>query len=216
MSTTLATKPPEDWKGSDLRSRSEVVEYLRAHGGEITDQTGLVVGTMRSELGKGRALSQLLADMESDGMIEREVRGRRTFRITLKEDWGLANPGPVYVSPLRGADKPAAEPVLDENVDYDSLATTLLAVVVKRISAPAEQDARAQARIAELQRELEQVQEECAVLRTTNDLLDRNLHVFQAELDKRPKRGSSTLRDRLSDEEQSTLDQLMRSLPSNR
>lgn len=88
--SAILTKPPQDWKGSDLRSRSEIVEYLRAHGGEITDPTGLAVGTMRQDLGKGRAISQLLSDMEADGMIRREVRGRRTFSVTLVNDWGLS------------------------------------------------------------------------------------------------------------------------------
>ncbi len=35
---------PAEWKGSDLRSRGEIVRYLKLHGGEIVDPVGLVVG----------------------------------------------------------------------------------------------------------------------------------------------------------------------------
>lgn len=80
---------PTEWKGSDLRARGEVAQWLRDHGDEVHDPTGLLVGRMREELGKGRALSQLLADMERDGMIAREVRGRRTLMLKLLDDWGL-------------------------------------------------------------------------------------------------------------------------------
>lgn len=96
------------------------------------------------------------------------------------------------------------------------MANTLLAVVVKRISAPIEKDLAAQERVSELEYELETVRSECEGHKTTNALLENNLRVFQAELDRRPKRGSTPLRDRLSDQEKDTLDSLMRSLPSGK
>ena len=82
---------PEGWVGSDLRARQEVVQWLHDHGDEVHDPTGLVAGRMRTELNRGRALSQLLKDMEDDGMIQREVHGRRTLMIKLVDDWGLLN-----------------------------------------------------------------------------------------------------------------------------
>lgn len=191
---------PEEWKGSDLRSRAEVVQYLKDHGGEVTNKQGLTVGIMREKLGKGRALTQLLADMEADGMIEREVRGRRTFRITLKDDWGL------------GAQRPQlrAVPQVDDLDDVDTsgvalglLADVLLQRVIRRATEPASSVSagqlkqladrlkRAEASLESTQRQLRAAQEErqeledeVRSLRETNAALEHNLALMQRELAK--------------------------------
>lgn len=133
---------PTEWVGSDLRSRAEVAHWLKLHGGEVHDSSGLLARRIMDALGKGRALSQLLADMEADGMLKREVRGRRTFNIKLLDDWGLADDlssQPVYRPP--SADR-LADTVSDAPaVDLDELAATLLARVVKLAHAPASQGA---------------------------------------------------------------------------
>lgn len=203
---------PEEWKGSDLRSRTDVVRYLRQHGGEVTDQTGLVVGTMRQELGKGRALSQLLADMEADGMLEREVRGRRTFRVTLKDDWGLV-PNVVAL--------PDPPPTTAEGADLDQLAHALLAITLRRASAPPPAPVPDKGLIARLASAENDLKHAIAERDEANrQLVDRdeqirrlthNLGVLQAQLDKRPT--GPTVAERLSDEELGLLAQLQRELP---
>lgn len=208
---------PIEWKGSDLRSRTEVVRYLRQRGGEVADQTGLVVGTMRTELGKGRALSQLLADMEADGMLEREVRGRRTFRITLKDDWDLV---PHVLPELE------PEPAASGEFDYDQLAAALLAIAMKRASGPVvDSEAPARLKAAEdaliaSQDALHQVRAELAERITERDellervrLLEHNLQVLQAQMDSRPRRDGPTVAERLSAEELRMLTELQRELP---
>lgn len=211
-----------DWKGSDLRSRAEIVRYLDRRGGTITDEGGLVVTTMRSELNRGRALSQLLQEMERDGMIEREIRGRRTFMVKLVDDWGLIprgietglpNPLPPVAAPI--------VPVVEQ--DYDQLAAALLAIVVKRASTPPEQvkpdpvltrrltQAEAQLtealdRTGELERELVAAQQVNAELRAQVDRLQANLDILSERL--QSQHDGTPVADRLSDEDRAVLAQL--------
>lgn len=212
----MSVTRPSEWKGSDLRSRTEVVRYLREHGGEVTDQTGLVVGTMRTDLGKGRALSQLLADMEVDGMLEREVRGRRTFRVKLLDDWNLV----PKVIPQH--DAPVAS---DGSIDYDQMATALLAIVMKRAAAPppAPPDTTlpdrlqwAETTLAEVTAERDQLRSRCDELSEQNRILTHNQGVLQSQLDKRPARKGATISELLDPESLAMLEQLQRELPSTR
>jgi hypothetical protein len=61
------------------------MSYLRAVG-EVSDQGGLASTALAEAVGypgSSLAFAQLLSAMERSGLIEREVRGRRTYRITL-------------------------------------------------------------------------------------------------------------------------------------
>jgi hypothetical protein len=61
------------------------MSYLRAVG-EVSDQGGLASAALAEAVGypgSSLAFAQLLSSMERSGLIEREVRGRRTYRITL-------------------------------------------------------------------------------------------------------------------------------------
>lgn len=229
---------PEGWRGSDGRSRSEVVQYLRQHGDEVTDKSGLTVTHMREALGKGRAITQLLADMEADGMISREVRGRRTFRITLVDDKGFAD---AQTRHLRPAPEPANdEQLLDSNVDLTLLAESLLAIVVKKASQPAapataatdtqglrQLTARLRSAETALDKATKQLRDRSeeltattarlSELEETNRALENNLALMQRELTRKPKgRGAESgvaLIDRLDDEGKATLRTLMSQLP---
>ena len=68
-----------------MRQRDRVMSYLRAVG-EVSDQGGLASTALAEAVGyqgSSLAFAQLLSAMERSGLIEREVRGRRTYRITL-------------------------------------------------------------------------------------------------------------------------------------
>lgn len=227
-----------DFRGSDLRSRTDVVRWLRDQGDDVYDKTGLVASRMRSELGKGRALTQLLAEMEKDGMIEREVAGRRTMRVRLLDDWGLLEGDTVAPSRPTPRLQVVESDVQDDQdvqvpdgVDYDLLAQSLLAVVVQRASSTAEaaEAAKLRAEVRELrglQRDLEKSQSELrrakddrtAALAERDQLaeqvrvLQHNLEQVQKELRRKP-RGGVSIQDRLSDEERSMLRNLMTALP---
>lgn len=228
---------PKGWRGSDGRSRSEVVQYLRQHGDEVTDKSGLAVTHMREALGKGRAITQLLADMEQDGMIAREVRGRRTFKITLVDDMGFADEAAAESRHLRSAPEPSDEALFDANVDLGLLAESLLAIVVKRASQPAAQPADTQAarelarrlrsaetslekatkQLRERSEELTEAKARAVSLEEQNRALENNLAVMQRELTRKPKgRGADAgvaLIDRLDEEGKATLRTLMSQLP---
>jgi hypothetical protein len=88
--------------------------------------------------GSSVAFAQLLSGMERDGLISREVRGKRTYRIA------LSTPG----APRRGADpvkadEPAraAVPVaFPAAIDYDELADRVIVRLLRRLTqlSPAE------------------------------------------------------------------------------
>jgi hypothetical protein len=112
-------------------TRDRILSRLRA-AGEITDPGGLASTTLAKTVGypgSSAAFAQLLSGMERDGLIEREIRGKRTYRI------GLAEPG-LEMAPARGEQEfePAASAATA--FDYDKLATRLLAQVVRRIAPP--------------------------------------------------------------------------------
>jgi hypothetical protein len=73
--------------------------------------------------------------MERSGLIEREVRGKRTYRITpTKAAAAAARSGAA--SPRRGRPAAAAPPPAEgaEDFDYDELARRLLIQVVQRLA----------------------------------------------------------------------------------
>lgn len=218
---------PKNWKGSDGRARAEVCLWLKMRGGEYHDPAGLITGRMKADLGKGRALSQLLADMEQDGMIKREIHGRRTLSIRLVDDWGLADDlsaQPVFRPPAVGNAIRKAD-TSNGDVDLEALAETLLARVIKLAHAPASNGA-----------ELERLREKVTVL--TADLAEcRDAVILARESEAEQRRQAETmreslaklqdsktakaaggvkLRDALSSKDRQLLDRLMREAPSNR
>lgn len=243
MEKTTAT--PKDWRGSDLRSRREVVEYLSRHGGVLEDKTGLVVGKMREEMGRGRSLAQLLADMEQDGMLQREVRGRRTFKIQLLDDWGLtATDGEAPAPSLTSVPDVHVSDDDDEGldlggVDLTQLAETLLAIVVKRMTqagevagGPSVRELSTRLRSAE--RALKETEDELRSKRETVTTLqeqlsgtkerlaaaERNVEVLRTELGKltsRKKRqdGGVPLGEAIGEEGRKALERLMKALPES-
>lgn len=223
---------PADWKGSDGKARTEVVSYLTARGGEVTNDDGKAVIEMQQHLGRSRSLSNLLRTMEHDGMIERDVRGRRTYRIRLVDDWGMASKasGGGTVTPLRPLDLGSYQP--DSNVDYDLLASSLLAIVLRKTTETppsvrpdkvlADRLRKSEATIAKLETQLQEIDADrkaararVGELEAQAAIYEHNMTTLRGELDKPRHRrdGGSPLADRLSSEERGMLAELMRALP---
>src|SRR5215831_9257375 len=66
-------------------TRDRIVAYL-VEVAEIADPTGMASTRLAEAVGypgSSVAFAQLLSGMERDGLIAREIRGKRTYRITL-------------------------------------------------------------------------------------------------------------------------------------
>src|SRR5579859_3877985 len=64
-------------------TRDRIMSHL-AQAGSITDEAGMASAVLAREIGypgSSIAFAQLLSGMERSGLIEREVRGKRTYRI---------------------------------------------------------------------------------------------------------------------------------------
>lgn len=127
--------------------------YL-ARVGEVSDHTGKASTVLAATIGypgSSIAFAQLLTGMERAGLIQREIRGKRTYRIIP----GPAAPPPGAVTPPGAAPdaatrtspaeaappRPEAAPPTPEaaglgGVDYDELARRLLVQVVRRLTGP--------------------------------------------------------------------------------
>jgi hypothetical protein len=107
---------------------------------EIVDPTGMASTRLAEAVGypgSSVAFAQLLSGMERDGLITREVRGKRTYRIA------LSAPVPIrHESARTGADAAVArgEPAgsipvaFPAAIDYDELASRVLVHLVRRLS----------------------------------------------------------------------------------
>jgi hypothetical protein len=80
--------------------------------------------------GSSVAFAQLLSGMERDGLINREVRGKRTYRITLS-----AQPARLGAEPVRADDALTAVPVaFPAVIDYDELADRVIRRLLRRLA----------------------------------------------------------------------------------
>jgi len=119
---------------------AEVHELFDAHGMAST-QLAAAVGYPGSSV----AFAQLLSGMERSGLIQRDVRGKRTYRISLgnavlgSADLGDAENAEAGTAGLSGT-KVINGPA---DFDYDELARRLLVQLVRRLAA-AEPDATTQ------------------------------------------------------------------------
>ena len=128
-------------------TREHIIAYL-AEAGELFDANGMVSTRLAAAVGypgSSVAFAQLLSGMERSGLIEREVRGKRTYRIGL----GPARAGTARVvsgvTPgIRAASAVPGTPGISPagtsgpgtaGFDYDELARRLLVQVIRRLAA---------------------------------------------------------------------------------
>ena len=176
-------------------TRDRIVAYL-VDVAEIADPTGMASTRLAEAVGypgSSVAFAQLLSGMERDGLIAREIRGKRTYRITLAAGAraaraaarhspavpgahadGAANGAGQAASPGTG---PAAFPV---GFDYDELARRLLIQVVRRLAAT---PAGLEQTVAGLERELATAWTRHGALTAENVRLREQLRQAQRDLD---------------------------------
>ena len=107
----------------DRFARTRIREYLSTHG-PLEDPTGYATSGLKDAVGyrgTGVAFIQLIAAMDRDGEIVREVRGKRTYRIS----GGKAARGFAAspASPALTEAEPRSTPV---EIDYDRLARAVV------------------------------------------------------------------------------------------
>ena len=137
-----------------MGTREHIIAYL-TEVNELYDASGMASTQLAAAVGypgSSVAFAQLLSGMERSGLIEREVRGKRTYRISLGPVQALGTGGPfraggvsgaVGVSGIIGAAGAAGVSggtgigtgIGAAGFDYDELARRLLVQVVKRLAA---------------------------------------------------------------------------------
>jgi hypothetical protein len=114
--------------------------------GEVRDASGMASTALAEAIaypGSSIAFAQLLSGMERSGLIEREIRGKRTYRISPARS--AVAPAPAGAAPRHRARPVAGQggsPAAvakggagsTEEFDYDELARRLLLQVVERLS----------------------------------------------------------------------------------
>jgi hypothetical protein len=124
-------------------TRDKVITHLAAVE-EVADPSGMASTRLAEAVGypgSSVAFAQLLSGMERDGLIVREVRGKRTYRITLpggpavREAMPVSPAAAVGDTALPSAASAAASARPTAEFDYDELARRLLIQVVRRLAA---------------------------------------------------------------------------------
>jgi hypothetical protein len=163
----------------DRTARGRIRRHLAAHG-PATDPAGLATKTLKEAVGYAGsqvAFIQLVAAMEREGELVRDVRGKRTYRIALaapemvthREPAAPGTTPPAYAQAEGGLTVPGAGVA----IDYAALARAVLhelvgldgAALLEQVAADhrriaderdayAERLAAAHARLAELRAEL--------------------------------------------------------------
>ncbi len=145
----------------DRTARNRIRRHLATHG-PLSDRQGLATKQLKEAIGyEGSAVAfiQLIAAMERDGELVRDIRGKRTYRIAVAEEQVVR--APVPESPA--VETPAASPA----VDYDVLARSLLRELT---------GARSAGVLDEMRADNERIAEE-------RDDYARRLHLARAKLD---------------------------------
>ena len=139
-----------------MGTREHIIAYL-TEVSELYDANGMASTQLAAAVGypgSSVAFAQLLSGMERSGLIEREVRGKRTYRISLgpvhalgtgvpfraSGTGGVGIPEAVGFSGVIGAVEAAGGAGIGTGIgtvgfDYDELARRLLVQVVRRLAA---------------------------------------------------------------------------------
>ena len=188
-------------------TRDRIIAHLAA-ADEIADPAGMASTRLAEAVGypgSSVAFAQLLSGMERDGLIAREVRGKRTYRITLADGaaaarsrladslaagpgagpGGAIRPGSPAVSGSGGrarldGDGKRLPGMAPAEFDYDELARRLLVQVVRRLAAT---PADLQQTVAALELELANAWSRHGTLTAENVRLREELVRTQRDLD---------------------------------
>ena len=131
-----------------MGTREHIIAYL-TEVNELFDANGMASTQLAAAVGypgSSVAFAQLLSGMERSGLIEREVRGKRTYRISLGSAHAIGSgaaaraagiPEVAMAVGVGGAAGPGGvgSGIGAAGFDYDELARRLLVQVVRRLAA---------------------------------------------------------------------------------
>jgi hypothetical protein len=139
MSRPRASRERTTVRRRAVGTRDRIIAHL-ALVAEIADGGGMASTRLAEAVGypgSSVAFAQLLSGMERDGLINREVRGKRTYRITLS-----AQPARLAADRDRPDDTalPAVKVAFPAVIDYDELADRVIMRLFRRLAelSPAE------------------------------------------------------------------------------
>jgi hypothetical protein len=141
----------------DTTVRQRVIDYL-VERGPVEDKSGRATSRLKEAVGYqggDAGFIRIVSLMAESGDILRDVRGKRTYRISLSEELAArpprsafrpmttatTSPDPFSSTATSSARLPAPSPVEDGQVDYDQLAAAVLARLARTVS-EAEGDGR--------------------------------------------------------------------------
>ena len=131
-----------------MGTREHIIAYL-TEVNELFDANGMASTQLAAAVGypgSSVAFAQLLSGMERSGLIEREVRGKRTYRISLGPTHAIGPGGAALAAGIpevamavgvSGAVGPGevGGGIGAAGFDYDELARRLLVQVIRRLAA---------------------------------------------------------------------------------
>jgi chromosome segregation ATPase len=201
----------------DQNVRNRIVEYLKSHG-TVEDSSGKATSTLKQAIsyeGSDAAFTQVVAAMAKAGMLKRQIRGKRTYRISYDS-----------TSEANGS----AMPVSNEPLDYDELAAALLAQATKAAGTPADTSESAtwarrrleqlEARNTTLLRDVARANAEAEAVAAERDALKAQLEAAQHNLSlltdrlQEPRKSPNRAAERLAPDDQALLHQLRDRRPS--
>jgi hypothetical protein len=181
-------------------TRDRIIAHL-SRVAEIADSAGMASTRLAEAVGypgSSVAFAQLLSGMERDGLIAREVRGKRTYRISLADGAIPAGTRLAAAQAVRGTARAAVPPEVAADavagitvsgdarsaavsgLDYDELARRLLVQVLRRLAtAPSDLEQT----VAGLERELATAWTRQGTLSAENVSLREQLLQTQRDLD---------------------------------
>jgi len=132
--TTRASRERTTVRRRAVGTRDRIIAHL-ALVAEIADGGGMASTRLAEAVGypgSSVAFAQLLSGMERDGLINREVRGKRTYRITLSAPPAARLAG----ESARSGDgaRPAVPVAFPAAIDYDELADRVIKRLLRRLA----------------------------------------------------------------------------------
>jgi len=200
----------------DHNVRSRIIAHIAEHG-TVADSSGRATAALKEAIrygGTDAGFTQVIAAMAKAGLLNREIRGKRTYRISNSVNGECRPPGGK------------AGAMSDAPLDYEELARTLLEQAVRAPAVPRDASGSAswaqrrldqlEARNVTLQRGLARAKAQAEAMVAERDTLcgqletvEHNLSIL-AERSQRPRPPQNGAAQRLAPDEQVLLHQFQR------